>query len=285
MGPVLHLIARIAESELRRHSSRDDGGHGHDDDHDGDDDDGNGGSGIEWWGILIIVYVVIILLVFSSSFIYFWRKDRENRRNGRGASVGRTTWKAVSVATGLWVWNWVFTTRGWCGASRKEGAGMDAGPYAQLDARRARADMGRSPSTPRSTHSHISRPTTPARYGAPVNHAKPYAPYGQPGAPPKSPGYSNSKTAVAQQQQQQQQQSAYGHGHHESIPMKTMSPPVPSPSPSPSPSPNPNPSHALPPPYMSSPPAVELHGDDIQPNSTGTYAGNNNTGKYTGRMY
>ncbi|GAP91839.1 hypothetical protein SAMD00023353_6700090 [Rosellinia necatrix] len=262
MSPVLRLVARIAESELRRHSSRDSEEQDRDNRPDGDDDGGDGSNGLKWWGILLIVYITILSLVFLSSFVYYWKRENERKRDGRPFSVGTVAWKAFTAATGIRVWIWVFTKRGWCGPDRKKGGAIGAGPYEQIDARQARAAIGRSPLTPSSDGSYISRPNTPARYGTPVNHGIPYPSYGQSNGqsngPSKSPGYRMANNNFLQQ---------------ESIPMKTLSP-----------SPSPSPSHAPPPPYMSHPPPAELppaelppaelppaelHGDDIQPNYSG----------------
>ncbi|KAJ8128349.1 hypothetical protein O1611_g5285 [Lasiodiplodia mahajangana] len=225
MSPVLRLVARIAEDAQRSygaHNAGEENLKAYNNRDDGDADDGHN-SGLPWWGILIIVYTSIISVVFLSAFAYYWRR----------------VWKATSVATGLWIWSWVFQSRGWCGSDRKRdgSARPGAGPYHHIEARRNLGTRGSASTAPSSTSTRTTRPNTPAQHGAPANQKSAYTPNGQSKATLKSSGSKLSHDTF---------------DHHESIPMGLLSP-------------NRNPIHTPPPPYISSPPPVELDGQAIEP--------------------
>ncbi|KAI0105677.1 hypothetical protein GGR51DRAFT_181466 [Nemania sp. FL0031] len=239
MSPVLRLVARIAEdarrsyvehntgeNNLNNHYNRDDG-----DTHDSQD------SGLPWWGILIIVYTSILFVVFLSAFAYYWKREQERVKAGERFRTGHVVWKATSVATGLWIWSWVFQSRGWCGSDRKRDGATGAGPYHHIEARRNLGTRGSASTAPSSTGTRPTRPNTPAQHGTPANQKPAYTPYMQSKTTFKSPGSKLSHDTF---------------DHHESIPMGLLSP-------------NRNPTHTPPPPYISSPPPVELDGHAIQP--------------------
>ncbi|KAI1121747.1 hypothetical protein F5Y10DRAFT_255653 [Nemania abortiva] len=242
MSPVLRLVARIAE-DVRWNSNL----HQIDEDNlnsyeNRDDDSNDHDSSLPWWGILIIVYTSILFVVFLSAFAYYWKREQERVKAGERFRTGHVVWKATSIATGLWIWSWVFQSRGWCGSDRKkDGGAVGAGPYQQINARRNLDTRGTSSTAPSSTGTRTTRPNTPAQHStpapAPADQKSAYTPYGQQKTMFKSPGSKSAHDAFNQ---------------HESIPMGLLNP-------------NRNPAHTPPPPYISSPPPVELDGQGIQP--------------------
>ncbi|KAI0874032.1 hypothetical protein GGS24DRAFT_460819 [Hypoxylon argillaceum] len=239
MGPVLRLVARIAEDGRMSYGFRDTSEHDFNDSNNGDDGHAETvhNSGLPWWAILITVYASIIFLVFLASFIYYWKREQERRKAGEQFRPGHAVWKAFSAATGLWVWSWVFKNHGWCGSDRKKDGAAGAGPYQQIDARRTLGARGApSPAPSSSTGTQPTRTNTPAQYGSQTNQNPAYVPYGQSKTMSKSPGYKPTYDAFEEQG---------------SIPMGILHP-------------HSNPNHPPPPPYISSPPPVELDGRSIE---------------------
>ncbi|KAI0448748.1 hypothetical protein F5B21DRAFT_509833 [Xylaria acuta] len=200
MGPVLRLVAHIAEHEHRGRAPRD-----------SSDEGGNGGR-LPWWAILLVVYVLVFSLLFFSSLTYYWKRENEHKKGGQPFRTGKVLWNAFSVAAGLWTWIWVFKKRGWCGSSRNGDHPARVGTYEKIEARRTPPVVRVSAPAPGTT----SAPTTSPWYGTPVNKSTTHAPYAQPNNMIKSPPYNSTYQGFVQ---------------HDSFQMSVLSP---SPNPSPS---------------------------------------------------
>ncbi|KAI0522154.1 hypothetical protein F5B22DRAFT_461181 [Xylaria bambusicola] len=251
MSPMFRLLVRIAESGRE---SRDINYH-HNEYRDSDGDS-NGDDGLPWYAVLLIVYFSILFLVVWSSLVYFYTRDRE-RRNGQPVRVGHIVLKALTVASGVGVWIWVFKKRGWYGSDREQEETTGVGPYKQIKTRKTPAPIGVStpfgspsgsstlPASPNAPSVWPPSPNTPTTwYGTQTSQTTTYASYEQSSDMYKSPGHNPTPNAFAQ---------------HESIPMITLTP-SPSTSPAPQSSPTPNPSYAPPPPYVTTPPPAALYG-------------------------
>lgn len=228
MGLVLRLATRIDEDERRTRGLRDGNEHGHNarDEY----------TGLPWWAILVVVYATIITLVFLSSMLYYWKRESKRGQDGHYFRTGHVVWKAFSIATGLWIWSWVFKGRGWCGSVRTAGGAAGGGPYSQIQARQAFGASAASPPAPGSTGIKVTGPNTPARHGILANQSPGYKTSGQSHGASETPGHKSTR--------------------RESIPLGILSQ-------------LPSLSHASPPPYKSRAPPAELDGRDFQPQSTG----------------
>ncbi|KAK7972891.1 hypothetical protein PG996_007113 [Apiospora saccharicola] len=69
---------------------------------------GDGGSHLPWWAIFLIVYFTIFTLLFTIALIYYCRKERKNQREGKSFRPWHAMWKAFCVASGLWIFIWLF---------------------------------------------------------------------------------------------------------------------------------------------------------------------------------
>ncbi|KAI1172241.1 hypothetical protein F4777DRAFT_582097 [Nemania sp. FL0916] len=233
----VHVGIRILKNGIEKRDLHDNGNQ-----HEHSDASDHSGDGIQWWVILIIVYLAILLLVFSLSLIYYWKCENKRCEDGHRFRKGHVFWKAFTVATGLWIWSWVFQKHGWCGSTRKIDHAERGGPYTQIDARldtrRHAAIRSDTSPAPNSRSARAMRPNTLVRLDASANQKSAYVPLGQSNSLLKAPGYMPTQTSK----------------HPESIPMATLNP-----------SPNPSPKYAPPPPYIHSPPPAELDGQSIQP--------------------
>lgn len=164
------------------------------------------------------------------------KKERKCRQDGQPSRTSFVLWEAFSIATGLWIWGWVFKNCGWCGSVRKAGGAAGDGPYAQIEAGRAFGASAASPPAPSSTNIRVTGLNTLTQHGITAN---------------QSPGYEPS-----QQSDGTSKSLAHKSTHHEYIPLSTLSQ-------------LPNLSHTSPPPYMSSAPPADLDGRRIQPQYTG----------------
>ncbi|KAK8102763.1 hypothetical protein PG984_015909 [Apiospora sp. TS-2023a] len=69
---------------------------------------GGGGSHLPWWAIFLIVYFTIFTLLFTIVLIYYCRKERKHQREGKSFRPWHAIWKAFCVASGLWIFIWLF---------------------------------------------------------------------------------------------------------------------------------------------------------------------------------
>lgn len=164
------------------------------------------------------------------------KKESKRGQDGHYFRTGHVVWKAFSIATGLWIWSWVFKGRGWCGSVRTAGGAAGGGPYSQIQARQAFGASAASPPAPGSTGIKVTGPNTPARHGILANQSPGYKTSGQSHGASETPGHKSTR--------------------RESIPLGILSQ-------------LPSLSHASPPPYKSRAPPAELDGRDFQPQSTG----------------
>ncbi|KAI1433554.1 hypothetical protein GGR50DRAFT_668141 [Xylaria sp. CBS 124048] len=106
MTPLFRLLTRATEEDSNRHS---------DDNHypSHEKDNGERRKGLPLGMILLIVYASILTVLFFSSLIYYWKRETERKNTGQSFRTGRVLWKAVCVATGLWIWAWMPQTPKW----------------------------------------------------------------------------------------------------------------------------------------------------------------------------